>query len=87
VTADPPLLPGAVKLTVAEAFPATADTPVDASGTVAGVADADAVDSTLFPTAFVACAVNVYAVPFVKPVTVQGLAEHDTEPEGEPVTV
>jgi hypothetical protein len=85
--AEPPSLTGAVKLTIAKAFPRTALTPVGAPGTVAGVTAADAEDSTLFPTAFVACTVNVYAAPFVKPVTVQGLAEHDTEPEGEPVTV
>ena len=84
---EPPLLTGAVKLTTAELFPATADTPVGAPGTVTGVTPADAVDSTLLPTVLVACTVNVYAVPFVRPVTVQGLAEHDTDPPGEPVTV
>ena len=35
--ADPPLEAGAVKLTLAWPLPATADTPVGAPGTVAGV--------------------------------------------------
>ena len=83
---EPPLLAGAVKLTTAELLPATADTPVGAPGTVTGVAPVDAVDSTLLPTVLVACTVNVYKVPFVRPVTVHGLAEHATEPPGDPVT-
>jgi len=87
VTADPPLLPGAVKLTIAKPFPRTEFTPAGASGTVAGVTAADADDSTPLPTAFVACAVNVYVGLFVQPVAVQGLAEHDAEPLGAPVTV
>ena len=78
---------GAVKLTLAEPTNAVAATPVGGSGTVAGVTAADAADSTLLPTAFVACTVNVYGVPFVNPVTVHGLLEHDTEPPGNPVTV
>jgi hypothetical protein len=49
-------------------------------GTVAGVTDADATDAAEVPGAvFVAVAVNVYAVPFVRPVT-----GHDPEA---PVTV
>ncbi|HEY5455774.1 MAG TPA: hypothetical protein VIJ96_09915 [Acidothermaceae bacterium] len=89
MTADPPLLPGAVKLTIAKPFPRTELTPVGASGSVADVtaADAAADDSTPLPTAFVACAVNVYVGPFVQPGAVQGLAEHDAEPLGAPVTV
>jgi hypothetical protein len=87
VIADPPLFVGAVKLTLAEPFPRTPVTAVGAPGTVAGVTAADATDSAPLPTALVACTVNVYAVPFVKPVTVHGLLEHDTEPPGEPVTV
>ena len=85
MTADPPLLPGAVKLTIAKPFPRTELTPVGASGSVADVTAAD--DSTPLPTAFVACAVNVYVGLFVQPVAVQGLAEHDAEPLGAPVTV
>jgi hypothetical protein len=86
VIADPPSLTGAAKLTLAEPSAGLAATPVGVSGTVAGVTETGA-DSTLSPIAFVACTVKVYAVPFVRPVTVQGLLEHDAEPVGEPVTV
>ncbi|MOA19954.1 hypothetical protein D3C78_1403660 [compost metagenome] len=48
---------------------------VGACGTVTGVAAADAVDAADSPTSFVAVTVNVYAVPFVSPVTVIGLLE------------
>jgi len=41
---------------------------VGAPGRVLGVADAEAL-ATLLPMAFVAMTVNVYAVPFVRPVT------------------
>ena len=81
------MLTGAVKLTLAEPLPKTAETLVGGSGTAAGITEPDGDDSTLSPTAFVACTVKVYAVPFVNPVTVHGLLEHDTEPAGEPVTV
>lgn len=67
------MLPGAVKLIVACVLLAVAVTEVGAPGTVAGVTEFDAVDETLVPTAFVAVTVNVYAVPFVRPVTVIGL--------------
>ena len=65
----PPLL-GAVQLTVADFTPAVAVTDVGAPGTVAGVTALDAADAGLVPRAFVAVTVKVYAVPFVKPVTV-----------------
>jgi hypothetical protein len=55
---EPPSLAGATKLTAAALFPRVAETPVGASGTVAGVTETDD-DSTLSPTAFVACTVNV----------------------------
>ena len=45
---------------------------VGASGTVAGVTEFDEAEAVLVPTAFVAVTVNVYVVPFVKPVTVIG---------------
>ena len=53
-------------------MPATALTPVGASGVVAGVTEFDALDAVLVPTAFVAVTVNVYVVPFESPVTVSG---------------
>ena len=52
---------GAVHDTVAEPFPATADTPVGAPGTVGalGVTAFDAADAGPVPIAFVAATVNV----------------------------
>ena len=76
-----PPLAGAVHDTVAEPEPATADTPVGASGARAGVTAADADDNAPVPSAFVAATLNVYAVPFVNPVTVTDVAG------GAPVTV
>jgi hypothetical protein len=61
---------GAVQLTLAAPFPATADGAAGATGTVAGVTETDAVDVVLVPTAFPALTVNVYDVPFVSVVTV-----------------
>ena len=72
VIAEPPLLTGAVKLTVAWPLPATALTPVGAPGTLLGTTELDVPDAAPVPTAFVAVTVKVYAVPFVKPVTVIG---------------
>ena len=56
----PPLFEGAVKLTVAWVFPATANTFVGAPGTMgAGVTLLDAPDAALVPTLLVAVTVNV----------------------------
>ena len=82
VIAEPPLDAGAVNATVADVDvdPAAATAPMTgAPGTVSGVTDADAPDAPEVPPAFVAAAVNVYAVPFVRPVT-----SHDPD---SPVTV
>ena len=49
-----------------------AETEVGAPGTVDGVAAADATAAEPVPDAFVAVTVNVYAVPFVRPVIVHG---------------
>jgi ABC-type nitrate/sulfonate/bicarbonate transport system substrate-binding protein len=68
VIAEPPFDTGAVQDTVANALPATAETPVGAPGTVAGVTEADAEESEELPTAFVAFTVNVRGVPLVRPV-------------------
>jgi hypothetical protein len=65
----PPLLTGAVKLTDACVLPAIAVVSVGESGTVAGVTLFDGADAPLEPTALAATTVNVYAVPFVRPVT------------------
>ena len=77
-------------MTVAWAFPGVADTLVGAEGTVAGVTDADGDDAGELPTALVATTVNVYDVPFVKPVTVPVLIFPETSvvnPPGEEVIV
>jgi hypothetical protein len=68
----PPVEPGALKVMVACALPAVAVPIVGAPGTVAGVTELDEADAVLVPAAFVAVTVKVYAVPFVKPVTVMG---------------
>jgi hypothetical protein len=46
--------------------------PVGAFGTVEGVTALVVADAVLVPTAFVAVTVNVYVVPFVRPVMVTG---------------
>ncbi|GAA3406271.1 hypothetical protein GCM10020370_32650 [Paenibacillus hodogayensis] len=77
VIALPPSLAGASKLTVAVPLPAVAVTFVGALGTLigaTGVTLPDAADAAELPALFLATTVNVYAVPFVNPVTVTGLA-------------
>jgi hypothetical protein len=69
VIALPPSLAGAVKLTLACALLPVAVTFVGAPGTVTGVTLFVGAEGTLEPAAFVATTVNVYAVPFVSPVT------------------
>jgi len=70
VTAEPPLLAGAVQVTTAEALPGVAVTAVGAPGTVLGVTAALATDAGEVPTLLVAVTVNVYEVPLVNPATV-----------------
>ena len=55
----PPLLAGAVKLTLAVVLPAVAVPMVGAPGTPAGVALLDAADAVLLPMALVAVTVKV----------------------------
>jgi hypothetical protein len=87
VIGSPPLAAGAAKLTKAAPFARRAERPVGGSGTVAGVTAEEADDSPLLPTAFVACTVNVYAVPFAKPLTAHGAAEQVAPtPPGDAVT-
>ena len=67
--AEPPLLAGAVQVKATCALPAVPDTDVGAPGGAAGVTELE--DAELpRPTALIAVTRNVYAVPFVKPVTV-----------------
>ena len=77
-----------MKLTLADALPLVADTDVGALGTVAGVTAVDADEAADDPSAFAAFTVNVYAVPFVNPVTFNGeLAPVAVSPPGLEVTV
>ena len=69
-----PPLAGADQLTAADALPATADTPVGAPGTVAGVTALDPGEAGPVPTALVAATVKVYAVPLLNPLTVADVA-------------
>ena len=72
VIGEPPLDAGAVNATVADVDPETFTAPmVGAPGTVTGVTGADGADADEVPPALVAVAVNVYAVPLVRPVTSQ----------------
>jgi hypothetical protein len=67
----PPVCTGAVhETTEAPLRFEVADTAVGASGTRAGVTDDDGAEAGPGPIAFVAVTVNVYAKPFVSPVTV-----------------
>src|SRR5690606_19750395 len=74
VIALPPLSAGSVNVIVTSPLPATAVTPVGASGTVFGVTASDAAEAALAPAAFNASTVNVYDVPFVNPPTPPALA-------------
>jgi hypothetical protein len=91
VIADPPLLAGAVTVTVAEPDAVLdAETDVGAPGTVAGTTLDDAVDADEVNKPLFAVTANVYAVPFVNPETVQEVAGALTvqvAPFGEAVTV
>ena len=87
--AAPPLLVGAVKLTVALALLPVAETPVGAPGAMAaGVTADEALEAAPVPMALVAVTVKVYAVPLASPVTVIGdEAPVAVSPPGEEVTV
>ena len=87
--AAPPLLAGAVKLTVALPLLPVAEIPVGAPGAIAaGVTADDALEAVPVPTELVAVTVMVYAVPLVSPVTVIGDdAPVAVRPPGEEVTV
>ena len=71
--AAPPTDVGAVQETseAPSAFEVAA-TPVGDPGGVAGVAEFEGTEAALMPLAFFATTVNVYGVPFVRPVTVMG---------------
>jgi hypothetical protein len=70
----PPSEPGAVHDTDTEPLPAVPDTPVGAPGGPVGVTAVDGADGTPVPLVLVAVTVKVYAVPLVRPLTVQVVA-------------
>ena len=75
--AEPPFEAGAFHASATAWFPGAPTTAVGASGTVGpadGVTAAEAAESGPVPAAFVAATVKVYAVPFVRPVTVRVVA-------------
>jgi len=88
---SPPSLTGAVQETVASPFPEAAVTLVGTPGTVAcGETEVEADEGVEFPAVEVATTLKVYAVPLVRPLTVQVVAGAFTvhvRPPGEAVTV
>lgn len=70
VIADPPSEVGALQVITASVFPAVADTPVGAPGTVRGVIAEDGDDGSEMPAPFRATTVKVYERPLVRPRTV-----------------
>src|SRR5258706_14768206 len=73
--AEPPLLAGGEKLTVAWLTPALALPMIGAPGAESGVTEFDGADAGPGPTPLVATTVNVYAVPLTRPLTVIGEAD------------
>jgi hypothetical protein len=69
---EPPLLAGALKVTLASAFPAVATAEVGTPGMPIGVTGFDADEGELVPTELTAYTAKLYDVPFVRPVTVIG---------------
>ena len=69
VMALPPSEAGAVHEITARTSSGIADTSVGAPGTVGVVTEFDASEVALVPMEFVAVTVKVYAVPFVRPIT------------------
>jgi hypothetical protein len=70
--ADPPFDAGGVKATETCPFPAVAVPTVGAPGALAAVTEFDGAEPVPVPTVLVAVTENVYAVPFVSPVTTIG---------------
>ena len=73
VMGAPPFEAGAVKVTVTRLLPAVTFTIVGWPGIVAGVAPGKGFEPGPVPVALVPVTVNVYSVPFVRPVTIIGL--------------
>jgi hypothetical protein len=73
VISEPPLDVGASQVTVANPFPAVADTVKGFVGTTAGVTVT--IRAPEYPIAFLAFIVKVYVVPFVNPVILASVFE------------
>ena len=69
----PPSAAGAVQLSATALSRAEPVTPVGAPGRPAteGVTEAEAAESAPVPTPLIAATLNVYAVPFARPVTLE----------------
>ncbi len=65
---DPPLVTGALHLSVAAVLPATTERSTAALGTLAGVTGEEVAEGRLMPTALTAITLKTYAVPLVRPV-------------------
>ena len=76
---------GAEKATEAVAFPGVIVPITGGPGETPGITVTSA-DGTLLPAEFVARTLQAYCEPFVRPVTVMGLAEPVAVPVGEPTT-
>jgi len=90
VISEPPLDDGALQVTTAWALPAVTETFVGAPGSAAGVTALEVGDATLVRALLDAVTENVYAIPFVSPVTVAvsaPLAQVAVRPPGFAVTV
>ena len=70
----PPLLAGAVQVTVAEAFPKVAVPMVGAPGVVGVVTELDWAEAVPVPAMLMAATAKVYAVLLARPVTVSVVA-------------
>jgi hypothetical protein len=79
VIALPPVLVGAVQLTVADALPLAGAPMVGVPGVVAGVTLAEELENDPVPPTLMAATVKVYASPLVSPVTMQVAAVLDVE--------
>jgi hypothetical protein len=87
--AVPPSDAGAAHVTTALVLDAIATSEVGAPGPGPGVTELEGSDAGPAPAEFVAVTVNVYAVPFASPVTVQPIEPPVVQvaPSGELVTV
>jgi hypothetical protein len=87
VIGAPPVDDGASQVTRADASREDAATEVAAPGAAAGTTTPEGTEAAPEPTSFTAATVNVYVVPFVRPVTVHDVvAVIHVNPPGDEVT-